>query len=80
MGPFKELEQGRVSEVRCRIGNSLYYQDERGKENIYITGRMDDPDLVNRLYKANVNFQKVIPKEPPLLDFILYWICHVYFY
>lgn len=36
---------------------------------------MDDPDLVNRLYNAKVQFSKVIPKEnSPLIDFLLYWI------
>lgn len=42
---------------------------------IYITGVVDDPELVNRLLGANVKFSKVIPEEnSPLLDFLLSWI------
>lgn len=42
---------------------------------IYITGVVDDPELVNRLLGANVKFNKVIPEEnSPLLDFLLSWI------
>ena len=79
---LRELEQGRVSRVEVQDRQIAFIiRDERGKENIYITGRMDDPDLVNRLYKANVNFQKVIPKEAsPLLDFILYWILPMFIF
>ena len=46
-----------------------------GKDNLYVTGRMDDPELVNRLYEAKVEFSKVIPKEAsPLVNFLLTWI------
>ena len=38
-------------------------EEEDGKNGIYVTGRMDDPQLVDRLYKADVKFSKVIPKE-----------------
>lgn len=59
MDLFKGAGAGRVSRVEVQDRQIAFIiRDERGKENIYITGRMDDPDLVNRLYKANVNFQK----------------------
>jgi cell division protease FtsH len=49
--------------------------DNNGKESLYKTGRMDDPDLVNRLYDAKVKFTKVIPKEnSPFVSFLLSWI------
>jgi cell division protease FtsH len=36
---------------------------------------MDDPELVNRLYSANIEFSRVFPREnSPLVNFILTWI------
>lgn len=49
--------------------------DETGREKFYTTGRMDDPQLVERLYEANVHFTSVIPREnSPLITFLLTWI------
>ena len=49
--------------------------DENGRDNYYVTGRMDDPDLTQILFDAGVEFGKVIPQESsPLLSFLLSWI------
>ncbi|MEM0528856.1 ATP-dependent zinc metalloprotease FtsH [Zongyangia sp. HA2173] len=49
--------------------------DENGRDNYYVTGRMDDPDLTQTLFDAGVEFGKVIPQESsPLLSFLLSWI------
>lgn len=56
-------------------------KDGQGKESVYITGRMDDPDLVNRLYNGKIEFSKVIPKEnSPLINFIMNWILPIGFF
>ncbi|GIN59269.1 ATP-dependent zinc metalloprotease FtsH [Lederbergia ruris] len=73
---LKQIEQGNVSTVEIQ-DNQIGYTvvDGSGREKVYVTGRMDDPDLVNRLYDADVEFTKVVPKEAsPLLKFILAWI------
>ena len=50
-------------------------QSEGEKGNLYKTGTIEDPKLVDRLHSAEVKFTKVIPKETsPLLSFILMWI------
>lgn len=73
---LKQVDSGKVKSVEIQddqIGFTTV--DEKGNEKLYETGRMDDPDLVNRLYNAKVQFSKVIPKEnSPLVDFLLYWI------
>lgn len=73
---LKQVDSGNVKSVEIQddqIGFTTI--DKKGNEKLYETGRMDDPDLVNRLYNAKVNFSKVIPKEnSPLIDFLLYWI------
>jgi len=45
------------------------------KDAYYITGRIDDPDLVARMQSAGVEFAKEIPQQSsPILEFLLSWI------
>jgi len=70
------VDQGRVKSVEIRedeIGFTA--RDAKGKDELYVTGRLDDPELVNRLYKAKVEFSKVIPREnSPLVNILLTWV------
>ncbi|TXT49101.1 MAG: hypothetical protein FD137_808, partial [Spirochaetes bacterium] len=46
-----------------------------GKETTYLTGRIEDPGLVSKLYNAEVEFSKAIPREnSPLLNSLINWI------
>ena len=75
-GTFLDMvEQGKVGEVEIQ-NNSIVFKSEQGeKGNLYKTGVIEDPKLVDRLHVAQVKFTKVIPKETsPLLSFILMWI------
>jgi cell division protease FtsH len=73
---LSKIESGQVKEVEIEdkeIGFTV--EEEDGKNGIYVTGRMDDPQLVDRLYKADVKFSKVIPKESsPLTNALISWI------
>lgn len=73
---LREVENGRVRTVEVQDRQIAFViKDGQGQGSIYVTGLMDDPDLVNRLYNAGVKFGRVIPKESsPLLEFFLYWI------
>ncbi|NLM97870.1 MAG: ATP-dependent zinc metalloprotease FtsH [Halanaerobiaceae bacterium] len=73
---LREVENGRVTTVEVQDRQIAFViKDGQGQGSIYVTGLMDDPDLVNRLYNAGVKFGRVIPKESsPLLEFFLYWI------
>ena len=73
---LSRVKAGEVKEVEMDDDKIAFTADnEKGKEKIYVTGRMDDPDIVNRLEEAGVKYGKVIPKEnSPLLDFLLYWL------
>lgn len=72
---LNEIEKGRVQTVEIQENQISYINNAEGKEKIYVTGRMDDPQLVNRLYDAEVQFSKVVPKEnSPLTNLILTWI------
>lgn len=71
-----EVEGGNVIRTEIQENQIAFVIiNEIGEEKIYVTGRMDDPELVNRLYNAEVEFSRVIPKEnSPLVSLILTWI------
>jgi cell division protease FtsH len=72
-----QIENGKVKTVEIKDNQIAFTAiDEKGKENIYVTGKVEDPELVNRLLSANVNdFSQVIPREnSPLMNFIFSWV------
>ncbi len=80
---LKQIETGKVKTVEIQENQIAFTAiDESGKENIYVTGKIDDPELVNRLYSSpNVKFSRVIPKEnSPLMNFIMSWIFPLIFF
>lgn len=77
-----QVEKGNVKTVEIQDNQIIFTQvDGAGNEDIYITGRVDDPELANRLYAAKVEFSKVIPKEnSPLMNFIMSWVLPLVFF
>ncbi|MBT2655688.1 ATP-dependent zinc metalloprotease FtsH [Bacillus sp. ISL-18] len=66
------VDKGQVKQVEID-DNTISFKSN--KSVLYKTGTIEDPELVDRLHKADVKFTKVIPKETsPLLNFILSWI------
>ncbi|NMS89321.1 ATP-dependent metallopeptidase FtsH/Yme1/Tma family protein [Clostridioides difficile] len=69
------LDTGKVKSVEIENNRIAISPSSSKDKNIYITGRMDDPELVDRLKNAKVEFNKVIPKEnSPLLSILVTWI------
>lgn len=70
------LEAGSIQEVQVSEESVVFRaQDEKGKDGIFTTGRMDDPSLVQRLRDAKVVFAQIIPQQAsPILTFLLSWI------
>ena len=69
------LDKKEVKDVEVQSNEIVFTSSNPPNSKIYITGKMDDPDLVNRLEKAGVTFSKSIPKESsPILNFLLTWI------
>jgi len=68
----KQVENVQVDETQIHFTGI----DENGKKHVYVTGRMEDPRLADRLYEAGVeNFSRVVPEEiSPLLNFIVSWV------
>lgn len=71
-----QIDKGKVKEVEITETQISYTAlNKKGEEASYITGRMDDPDLVNRLYRAKVPFTSIIQSnDSSLINFILTWI------
>ena len=78
-----ELKNGSIVEVEIQENQiGFTTKDEAGKESVYVTGAMEDPDLINRLQSAGVNkYSKVIPREnSPLTNFLLTWVLPLIFF
>ena len=73
---LRQVEAGKVEKVeinQTQIGFTLI--DSLNDNQIYFTGRIEDSNLVERLYDANVTFNQVIPEEnSPIIDFLIGWL------
>ncbi|MGN0141820.1 MAG: ATP-dependent zinc metalloprotease FtsH [Roseburia sp.] len=53
--------------------NQIAFEDRDG--NVYKTGRMDDPELTDRLYENGAEFSsEIIEETSPLLSFFIWWV------
>ena len=69
------VDEGKATKVEITKDRIALLCNQEGKEQIYVTGRVDDPELVSRLVKANVEFSQVIHKqESPIMSFFNNWI------
>lgn len=66
------------------VSSILYGTAEQSENNwrlpirqVYYTGLISDPDLVQRLDRYNVDFAKPIVRTSPILSFIMSWILPV---
>lgn len=75
---LKMVDAGKVTEVALEQENEqivFLAKDDSGKEGMYKTGAFPDDGLRERLEKANVEFESVIPTQnSPLLNFIISWV------
>jgi cell division protease FtsH len=72
---LKMVDEGKASKVEINQNRIALLCNKDGKDEIYVTGRVDDPELVNRLMKANVEFSQVVPREEsPISKFFNNWI------
>lgn len=68
------LDRGEISKVEVK-DNIIYIATKADDNTIYTTGKMDDPDLTNRLLEAGISFERVVPKQiSPFMNFILTWV------
>ena len=72
-GTFMNMtEDEKIADVQIEE-NQILFKDKDGNE--YHTGVVNDPQLTERLHKANVSFNEVIKeKDSPFTDFLIAWI------
>lgn len=74
---LRDVDSGSVVSVEVREKEIGFITvDAEGNETPFITGRMEDPQLAERLYQAEINrFEEVIPKEAsPLVSMLFSWV------
>lgn len=74
-GTFLDMvEQKQIGEVE--IGDEeIVFTDKNEKPGIYKTGRLEDPDIVERLDQSGAKFSRHVTEQiSPILSFVLSWI------
>ena len=73
-GTFMTMtENGDIGSVQIDE-NQILFTNKSGKE-VYRTGVMNDPDLVNRLHKSGAEFtSKIVKQMSPLASFFVSWV------
>lgn len=69
------VDENKIAKVEITDTKIASVTKADGDTRIYVTGRVEDPSLVDRLMKSKVEFSQVIPKEnSPIVNFFLNWI------
>lgn len=74
---LNQVSAGNVTKVEVQDQNSVIYYEVNigGREQICKTGIMNDPQLVERLNNAHVEFGSVIPEKQSMLGALLFsWV------
>ena len=72
-------EEHNIGRVQVQDNRILF--TDKDEKNIYETGLMNDPSLVDRLYASGASFTgKIIKETSPLLSMILYWILPLFIF
>ncbi|MBP3249311.1 MAG: ATP-dependent zinc metalloprotease FtsH [Ruminococcus sp.] len=78
-----QVDQGNVTKVSIS-GDQIRFAatDENGKELVYSTGKMEDPDLVERLHeKGGITFTEEIKQQSSfLMEFLVGWVLPLVFF
>ena len=78
---LQKVDEGQVSKVEITSTKIAVVAKDDTDKTIYVTGRVEDPDLVNRLVKSKVEFSQVIPKESsPISNFFTNWILPIFIF
>lgn len=78
---LKQIDEGNVSKVQIKEDEIIYnVQEENGTEKLYSTAKINDPELISRLYsKGSIDFTGSIRTANPVAEFIVSWILPLIF-
>ena len=75
------LNKNELKDVKVQDNEIVFTPSDPNNNKIYITGKMNDPDLVTRLEKAEVSYSNYIPQEvSPIANFLLTWIGPIFIF
>ncbi len=78
---LKKIDEGAVKKVDIESSVIKFeVQTENGGKQVYSTVRIEDPDLVSRLYeKGDIDFTGSIQEVNPIFEFIVSWVLPLVF-
>ncbi len=78
---LNQIDEGNVKKVQIEDTIIKFEtENETGSVQVYSTVKLDDPDLVSRLYKnSDIDFTGSIEEINPLLEFLVSWILPIVF-
>jgi cell division protease FtsH len=81
-GTFLEMvNDGKLAKVEITDKKIAALATDTNDKQIYVTGRVEDPQLVDRLVKSKITFSQVIPRESsPLENFFMTWVLPILFF
>lgn len=75
-----KLDEGSVTMVKVEDTEIRFEVENEGKKQVYSTGRMDDPGLVDRLRKdGKIVFTESFEETNVLLEFLVGWVLPIVF-
>ena len=79
---MQQVDKGNVTQVKIDKNEIRFeVQDENGQKQIYSTGKMDDPNLVERLHeKGNIIFTESFEESNIFLNFLVSWVLPLLFF
>lgn len=70
---LEEIESGKVESVE--IESEFVFYHLKDDEQLYKTGRANDPELVNRLFENDIKFKETVEGETsPFISMFLIWV------
>ena len=78
-GKFMSMTaEGDIGKVEIQTNRILF--TDKAEKNVYKTGILDDPTLIERLHEAGAVFSgEIIEETSPILSFVLSWVFPVLF-
>ena len=79
---LQQIDEGNVTQVKIE-NNEIRFKvtNEDGSFQVYSTGKMDDPDLVSRLYEhGDIEFNESFQDNSLLLEFLVNWVLPLVFF
>ena len=78
-GKFMSMTaEGNIGKVEIQNNRILF--TDKAEKNVYKTGILDDPTLIERLHEAGAVFSgEIIEETSPILSFVLSWVFPVLF-